>query len=68
MSFTHTCELIYECLTCTDENIKWLDFYSDLVVSNGTSIDLKERYKHDGTHLNPVYVELLERSLNESLK
>ncbi len=50
-----------------DPSIRWLEFVDELVFVRGNFQDLRERYKHDGTHLNPVYVELLERSLNKCL-
>lgn len=34
-------------------------------VDGGIGLELNPRFKHDGTHLHPVYVELLERELNK---
>ncbi|GAQ83868.1 hypothetical protein KFL_001660050 [Klebsormidium nitens] len=42
--------------------LHWLDFFDDYLDSQGR---LKERYKLDGTHMSPLYVELLDRELKK---
>jgi hypothetical protein len=44
--------------------VQWLDFFDDMLTDSIPPM-LKDRYKMDGTHLNPTYVELIERSLNQ---
>ena len=53
-----------------DDHIHWLDFTQELVevdtgsISSAPRFVLKDKYKHDGTHLNPCYVELIEKAFN----
>lgn len=42
--------------------LHWLDFFDDYLGGQGK---LKEQYKLDGTHMSPLYVELLDRDLKK---
>jgi hypothetical protein len=42
--------------------LHWLDFYGDYLDAEGK---LKEKYKLDGTHMSPEYVELLDREFRK---
>jgi len=43
----------------------WLDFFDDLL--DGEGGQMKAEYEFDGTHLNPSYLSLLERSIEKHL-
>jgi hypothetical protein len=40
---------------------KWLDFFDKLLTDDQKN--LKDIYTMDGTHINPIYISLLEKSL-----
>jgi hypothetical protein len=42
--------------------LHWLDFYDNYLDAKGK---LKEKYKLDGTHMSPEYVELLVREIRK---
>jgi hypothetical protein len=39
----------------------WLDFFDNLLTDDQKN--LKDIYIMDGTHINPIYISLLEKSL-----
>lgn len=43
----------------------WLDFFNSLLNTVCVPPLLKDKYKMDGTHLHPAYVELIEQALND---
>ena len=48
--------------------LHWLDFQSELVTSDDLkTMKLRPEYELDGTHLNPAYLKLLEKSLEQYL-
>jgi hypothetical protein len=48
-----------------DANVVWLDFLDQLLaVDSEGKAQLKDEYRHDGTHLHPGYLQLIEQVMN----
>lgn len=45
------------------KSLLWLDFFSSLLTEDGSQ--LISDYALDGTHMNPSYLKLLEKSIND---
>jgi lysophospholipase L1-like esterase len=53
---------------------KWLDFFDEILITNNGShwkeeedisnIHVRNELKLDGTHINPKYISILEKSIN----
>jgi predicted neutral ceramidase superfamily lipid hydrolase len=50
-----------------DSGVQWLDFFEQLLyVDAEGKPQLKSEFQHDGTHLHPGYVALVEHALNNA--
>lgn len=64
----HICSSIFIYFIIVDDKIVWMDFQHLLLeVAGPEELSLHPRYRHDGTHLSPAYLHLVEQALNELL-
>lgn len=50
-----------------DPGVQWMDFLQQLLTVDARGrTQLREEFKHDGTHLRPGYVQLIEAAMNSS--
>eukprot|EP00002_Diphylleia_rotans_P031256 TRINITY_DN6488_c0_g1_i1.p1 TRINITY_DN6488_c0_g1~~TRINITY_DN6488_c0_g1_i1.p1 ORF type:complete len:531 (+),score=117.81 TRINITY_DN6488_c0_g1_i1:681-2273(+) len=54
---------IYQKRILTQTQAKWLDFFGDLLDGSGSNFHAE--YSLDGTHINPKYLQLIEKCLEQ---
>ena len=58
---------IYKSIMSDLKGCKWLDFFEELLLSSDSvgesDMKLNPQYTLDGTHLSPVYVQLMQNAL-----